>query len=298
MPVAIQIPNVRAFGAPDATELAEMLKRAEDAGFHSAWVMEHQLGAASALEPLSVLSFAAGQTSTIGLGLAVAILAVHQPVRLAREAATIDHLSGGRLTLGVGIGASGLPYEAFGVTAGDRAARFEEYLSVMRGLWEDSRVDIDGRFVKLRHAAMEPKPAQHPMPVWFGGSSRRALRRTARLADGWIGAGSSPSSAFPGMVSQLREELEAEGRDPGKFQVGKRAYVAIDRPPQEVGDWFRTVYGPFIPPDVAVTGNAEQVVAELLQLRDAGAELLLVSPVGDDRPQLELVIEHVLPALG
>lgn len=298
MPVAIQIPNVRASGAPDASELAEMLKRAEGAGFHSAWVMEHQLGAAQALEPLSVLAFAAGQTSTIGLGVAVTILALQQPVRLARAAATIDHLSSGRLTLGVGIGAQGLPYEAYGITARSRAARFEEHLEVMRRLWEEDRVDYDGQFVKLSQATMEPKPVQRPLPVWFGGSSPRALRRAARLGDGWMGAGSSPSSAFAPMVSQLREQLEVAGRDPRSFPIAKRVYVAIDRPPEEVGGWFRAVYGPAIAPEVAVRGGAEEVVEELRGVREAGAELLLVSPVGDDRAQLELVIEHILPALG
>lgn len=298
MPVAIQIPNVRAAGAPGGPELAEMLRQVDTAGFHSAWVMEHQLGAASALEPLTTLAFAAGHTSSVRLGLAVAILALHHPVRLAREVATIDHLSDGRMTLGVGIGAAGLPWEAFGEAASDRAARFEEYLDVMRRLWDDSQVDVAGRFVALRHARMEPKPVQRPMPVWFGASSPRALRRTARLASGWLGAGSSPSAAFPAMVSQLRQYLEAEGRDPSSFPVGKRVYVAIDRPAQEVGEWFRAVYGPAVPPDVAVSGSPQHVVEQLLELRRAGAELLLVSPVGDDRLQLELVIEHVLPALG
>ena len=298
MPVAIQIPNVRASDAADAAELVAMLRRAEEAGFDSAWVMEHQLGRARALEPLAVLAFAAGHTSSLRLGLAVGNLALHQPVRLAREAATIDHLSGGRLTLGVGIGAAGLPYEAFGVTARERAPRFEEHLEVMRRLWEDAEVDFDGRFVSLTRADMEPKPVQRPMPVWFGASSSRALRRTARLADGWIGAGSSPSSAFPAMVSELREHLEAEGRDPTSFPMGKRAYVAIDRPEQEIRDWFQAVYGPAVPPEVAIAGSADEVVEELRRLREAGADLLLVSPVGDDRAQLELVIERVVPVLG
>jgi alkanesulfonate monooxygenase SsuD/methylene tetrahydromethanopterin reductase-like flavin-dependent oxidoreductase (luciferase family) len=184
------------------------------------------------------------------------------------------------------------------VAANERAARFEEYLVVMRRLWEDPQVDFDGRFVALTHARMEPKPLQRPMPVWFGASSPRALRRTARLADGWLGAGSSPSAGFPAIVSQLREYLEAEGRDPSSFPIGKRVYVAIDRPPQEVSEWFRAVYGPAVPPEVAVSGSPQHVVDALLELREAGADLLLVSPVGDDRPQLELVIEHVLPALG
>jgi probable F420-dependent oxidoreductase len=297
MPVAIQIPNVRPDEAVGAAELASMVKRAEEAGFDSAWVMEHALGKARALDPLATLAFAAGHTSSIGLGLAVAVLATHAPARLAREAATIDNLSDGRLTLGVGIGAPVLPYEAFGASSRKRAPRFEESLDVMRRLWRDTDVDFEGRFVTLRRANMEPKPIQSPLPVWFGASSPPALQRTARLADGWIGAGSSPSSTFPAMVSELREYLEAEGRDPGSFPMGKRAYVAIDRPPQEVNVWFQAVYGGGIPPDVAIAGSPGRVVEELLQLREAGAELLLVSPVGDDAAQLDLVIEHVLPAL-
>jgi probable F420-dependent oxidoreductase len=298
MPVAIEIPNVRGSGAPTAAELAAMLKQAEDAGFHSAWVMENQLGVACALDPLCTLAFAAGQTSSMRLGIAVAILALHQPVRLAREAATIDQLSNGRLTLGIGMGSAGLPWEAFGATGHERAPRFEEYLAVMRRLWTEPAVDFKGEFVTLREAAMEPKPAQRPLPVWFGASSPRALRRTARLADGWIGAGSSPSSAFPEMVSRLREQLDAHGRDPTSFPIGKRAYVAIDRPRREVDDWFQAVYGGFVPSEVAITGTPEQVVEELVRLREAGAELLLVAPVGDDRAQLELISEHVLPVLN
>jgi probable F420-dependent oxidoreductase len=298
VPVAIQIPHVRANDAPGRAELAEILRHVDTAGFHSAWVMEPQLGTASALEPLTTLAFAAGQTSSVRLGLAVAILALHPPARLARQVATVDHLSDGRMTLGVGIGAAGLPWAAFGVEAKSRAARLEEYLAVMRRLWDDPQVDFDGRFLTLRHATMEPKPVQDPMPVWFGASSPRALRRVAELADGWLAAGSSPNEAFPGMLSELRQYLEAAGREPSSFPVGKRVYVAIDRPSEEVGEWFRAVYGAAVSPDVAVSGSVEQVVDELLELREVGADLLLVSPVGDDRPQLELVIEHVLPALG
>lgn len=297
MPVAIQIPNVRTSGAPDAAELARMLKAAEDAGFHSAWVMEHLLGGAAALEPLSVLALAAGQTRSIGLGLAVAVLAVHQPVLLARQAATIDHLSGGRLNLGVGIGAAPLAYGAFGVDGRERAPRFEESLAVMRRLWEEPAVDFDGRFVTLSHARMEPKPVQRPLPVWFGGAHPRALRRAARMATGWMAAGSSPSSAFPESLARLTEYLEAEGRDPASFPIAKRVYVAIDRSPQEVSDWFRAVYGPAISPEVAVAGDAARVAEELRAVREAGAKLLLISPVGDDRPQFELIAEHVVPAL-
>ncbi len=297
MPVAIQIPNVRPDEAIGAAELASMLKLVEEAGFDSAWVMEHALGRARALDPLATLAFAAGQTRSIGLGLAVAVLATHQPVQLTRQAASIDYLSDGRLTLGVGIGAPVLPYEAFGAGVRERAPRFEEDMDVMRRLWRDTDVDFEGRFVTLNKANMEPKPVQTPLPVWFGASSSPALKRTARLADGWIAAGSSPSSAFPKMLAELREYLEEEGREPSEFPVGKRAYVAIDRSPQEVSDWFRAVYGGGIPPDVATAGSPEQVVEELLHLREAGADMLLVSPVGDDAAQLDLVIEHVLPAL-
>jgi probable F420-dependent oxidoreductase len=297
MPVAIQIPNVRPDEAIGAAELASMLKRVEEVGFDSAWVMEHSLGKGRALDPFSVLAFAAGQTRSISLGIAVAVLATHQPVHLARQAATIDYLSNGRMMLGVGIGAPVLQYEAFGASVRERAPRFEEDIEVMRRLWRDTDIDFDGRFVKLQGANMEPKPVQSPLPVWFGASSSAALKRTAKLADAWMGAGSSPASAFPGMVSKLREYLDAEGRDPNAFPIGKRAYVAIDRPQQEVDDWFQAVYGGGISPDVAFVGSAGEVVEELLKLREAGAETLLISPVGDDAAQLGPVIEHVLPAV-
>jgi probable F420-dependent oxidoreductase len=298
MPVAIEIPHVRAADAPTAEELADWLRQVEQAGFHSAWAMEPQLPSAAALEPLSVLAFAAANTTSLRLGLAVAVLPLHQPVRLARQAAAIDRLSNGGFTLGVGVGVAALPHGAFGVKSTERAPRFEEYLAVMRGLWQEPVVDFDGRFVQLRQARMEPKPIQQPLPVWFGAGSPPALRRTAKMADGWIGAGSSPSSAFPGNVAQLKEYLAEEGRDPESFPIAKRAYVAIDRPQDEVSAWFEAVYGPAIAPTVAITGSVGQVLSGLQDLRDAGAELILVAPVGDDRPQLESIVEHVLPVLG
>jgi probable F420-dependent oxidoreductase len=298
MPVGIEIPQVRtATEAPTAEELAEFFRQVEQAGFHSAWAMEPQLPSIAAFEPLSVLAFGAAHTTTLRLGLAVAVLPLHQPVRLARQAMTIDRLSSGGFTLGLGVGVPALPHAAFGVRSSERAPRFEEYLTVMRRLWEEPVVDFDGRFVQLHQARMEPKPIQQPLPVWFGASSRPALQRTARTADGWIGAGSTPSSAFPGQVAQLREYLEAEGRDPEEFPMAKRAYVAIDRPAEEVAAWFQGVYGPAIPPTVAIIGSPRQVVEGLHELREAGAELLVVSPAGDDRPQFELIVEHVLPVL-
>jgi probable F420-dependent oxidoreductase len=297
MPVALEIPHIRATDAPSPADLTALLRQAEQAGFHSLWAMESQLTAAAALEPLATLAFAAGQTTSIRLGLAVAVLPLHQPVRLARTAATIDHLSNGRLTLGVGVGAPALPHAAFGVKAGERAPRFEEYLDVMRRLWTEPTVDHDGRFIQLSQARMEPKPVQQPLPVWFGAGSAPALKRTARLADGWIGAGSSRSSAFPGQLAQLREYLSEEGRDPAAFPVAKRAYVAIDRPADEVAGWFRAVYGPAIGPDVALTGSPDAVLDELRTLQEAGAELILIAPVGDERPQVESIAEHILPAL-
>jgi probable F420-dependent oxidoreductase len=298
MPVGIEIPHVRDGDPPTAEELKTWLRDVEQAGFHSAWGMEPQLPGAAALEPMSVLAFAAGHTRSIRLATAVAVLPLHQPVRLARQAMTIDRLSDGRFTLAVGVGVAQLPHAAFGVKPTERAPRFEEYLALMRRLWTDETVDFEGRFVQLRQAWMEPKPIQQPLPVWFGAGSPPALERTAKLADGWIGAGSTPSSAFPGQAAQLREYLEAEGRDPASFPMAKRAYVAIDRPEDEVSAWFRSVYGPAITSTVAISGSVGQVLEGLMELREAGAELILVAPVGDDRPQLEPIVEHVLPALG
>jgi alkanesulfonate monooxygenase SsuD/methylene tetrahydromethanopterin reductase-like flavin-dependent oxidoreductase (luciferase family) len=246
--------------------------------------MEPQFGRNLALDPVVTLTVAATATTTIRLGMAVFVLPTYQPVRLARALASLDRLSNGRLVVGVGVGPAGLPWDAFGLRAEERAARTEDYLATIRSLWGE------GPF--------EPKPQQDPLPIWFGGGARPALRRAVRLGDGWVGAGSSTSAQFAAQARELDELLEEAGRDPAEFPVAKRVYLAIDQPEDTVTAWFRGVYGSHAPSlDVVTRGSVDEVSAQLAGPELARANHLILHPVGDQQ-QGDVLAERVLPALA
>lgn len=282
--IGVDLPHI-GVQPPDPAELASFIRTAEEAGFGSIWTMEGHLGPAHMLDPLATLAFAAGITTRIRLGVGVLIAGMHHPLRLARWAGSIDRLSGGRLTLGLAAGGADLPFEAFGSKRSERGSRLEEGVATLRRAWSGD-------------PQMEPRPVQDPLPVWFGGGGPLALRRTATLADGWIGAGMSSAADFGEQLPRLREELDRAGRDAAAFPVGKRAYVAIDQPPETVDRWFRSTYGiPTPDGETVFTGDAEAVTGRLWQLRQAGADTLVVHAVGDERAQLDVLAERVLPAL-
>src|SRR5207245_6742405 len=160
-------------------------------GFESVCVVEQILGSIRILEPLTLLTYAAACTERIRLGCGGLRAALRSPIHLAKSVATLDQLSGGRIDLGVGLGGNPRIYPAFGLPAARRAARFDEGLRLMRRLWTEERVTLDGEFFKLQNASMEPKPVQKPHPpLWFGGHHPNALRRSVELGDGFIGAAS------------------------------------------------------------------------------------------------------------
>src|SRR5881396_4044576 len=176
--LGVAIPQTILSGAFDARAVVRFLARAEALGFQSAWVVEQILGSIRSLEPVVLLTYAAACTERLRLGTAVLLTALRSPVHLAQSLATLDHLSGGRLTVGVGLGRNPRVYPAFGLQAARRAGRLAEGLALMKRLWTDERVTFEGEFFKLQNASMEPKPLQKPHPpLWFGGHHPNALRR-------------------------------------------------------------------------------------------------------------------------
>src|SRR5262245_42891646 len=169
MKFGIAIPQI--WSAPDeqVNSLQDFLARAEALGYHSGWVQEQILGRTNTYEPVTLLAYAAAATRTLRLGTSVLIAPLRTPVQLAKSLSTLDHLSGGRLIVGVGIGANTRVYPAFGITPEARVRRFIEGIELMRRLWTEERVSFEGRFWKLENAAMAPKPLQKPYPpIWFG----------------------------------------------------------------------------------------------------------------------------------
>ena len=162
-------------------------------------------------EPFVLFAYMAGVTQTIGFTPGIIILPQRQTVLVAKQAATLDVLSGGRLRLGVGLGWNEVEYIALGEDFHNRGRRMEEQVAVMRELWTKPLVNFSGRWHTVPDAGINPLPVQRPIPVWFGGHAEPALRRIARLADGWMPNYRSAAEARPA-VDQLERFLEQAGR--------------------------------------------------------------------------------------
>src|SRR5262244_4547656 len=160
MRFAISIPQLVADGTFDPAAFRAYLARAESLGFESAWTGEQVLGSTPHLNPIEILTYAAGCTDRLRLGCVVFVTPLHSPVHLAKSLSSLDQLSRGRLEIGVGTGGRGRPFAAFGVDPQTYVARFTEGLALMKALWTEPRITFDGEFWQLKDAALEPKPFQ------------------------------------------------------------------------------------------------------------------------------------------
>ena len=186
-------------------------------------------------EPFTLFAFCAAVTRRIELVTGVLILPQRQTTLVAKQAAEVDVLSGGRLRLGVGVGWSPVEFEALGENIHDRGRRIEEQLELMRLLWTRELVTFEGRWHRVPDAGITPLPVQRPIPVWMGGESEPVLRRAARLADGWITLQTfRPGPAAQQTVDRLYALVREAGRDPAAFGIEGR--VALGQvPPEERG---------------------------------------------------------------
>jgi probable F420-dependent oxidoreductase len=227
------------WGIEDVQALVGLAERAEELGFDSVWVHDHvfnvghvfdRIGGRPYYEPLTLLSFVAGRTRRVRLGTSVLVLPYHNPIRLAKTAATLDVLSGGRLILGVGVGAIENEMEAMGTPFKERGAFTDEAIAVMRTLWSEDDPRFDGRYSRFAGMKFSPKPIQKPsVPIVIGGISRAAIRRAARLGDGWQPLGLSPEALGQG-IEALREEAQATGRDVAKIPVSIAMSITTSTP--------------------------------------------------------------------
>jgi probable F420-dependent oxidoreductase len=229
------------FGAPVAgawatpTYLASFAERAEDAGYASLWTFQRLLvpeGSGlepvyrSVLDPMVALGYVAARTSRIRLGVAVVNLPFVSPAYLAKQAATVDVLSGGRLDLGLGLGWMPEEFTAVGAAMATRGARAEEYLGVLRTLWADGVSSHGGEFYTIPAGRQDPRPVQRPgPPVLFGGMSRAAMERAGRLGDGWITSSRADLAAIGEAVAVIGAAASAAGRDPGTVRIVCRGVV-------------------------------------------------------------------------
>jgi probable F420-dependent oxidoreductase len=300
-PCGIAIPQTNS--PVDARLIREFLARTEKLGYESVWVQEQIISDSPILEPVTLLTYAAALTSKVRLGSAVLLTVVRNPVQLAKSVASLDQLSQGRLTVGVGIGGPHVPEKVFGVSSERRSRQFVEGLQVMKALWTQPRASFSGEFWRFENIPMEPKPLQKPHPpLWFGAREPVALKRAVRHGDGWIGAGSSSSADFVKQVGEIRRFLNDAKRDPATFAISKRVYLAVDddhdRAQRRLREWFGLRYkNADMATRVSIWGSVADCVDKLRELVDAGAKHLLLNPVFDEMEHLELLAAEVLPRL-
>jgi probable F420-dependent oxidoreductase len=300
---AISIPQYARDSRFDDQAFRRHLRSIEESGaFESGWVQEQVIGAAGSLAPLQALTYAAACTERLRLGCAVFVLPLHNPLHLAKAVSSLDCLSQGRVEVGLATGGAQRPFAAFGIDPDKPVGRFNEALALMKACWTEEQIEFDGRWWQLHGASMEPKPVQKPHPpVWFGGSAPAGMRRAARHADGFMGAGSQTTARFAEQVAIVTDELAAQNRDPASFRFGKRVYVHVedDRAlaQRRLEDALRRHYGGGEWSEHIVTGPAEECAAGIRAVADAGAELILLNPLVDDEQQLERLGNEVIPAL-
>jgi probable F420-dependent oxidoreductase len=225
----------------------------ESAGFDFLVAYDHVLGANperpdrltgpythhdSFQEPFVFLAWAAAMTTRLGLGTEILVLPQRQTALVAKQAAEVAVLSGGRLRLGVGIGWNHVEYEALGMSFRDRAARYEEQIDVLRRLWADDLVVFEGRWHRVSDAGINPRPPGGGVPVWMGGSAEPARRRIARLADGWMLNGRLDDEKRR-HIEEVRTWVREAGRDADAFGIAGRVGWAGDVDPviAEIGEW-------------------------------------------------------------
>jgi probable F420-dependent oxidoreductase len=290
IPFGMSLPH-RSPDPIDVATVRAVATRAEALGFRDLWVTENNLDHVTSFDPVVVLTYAAAVTSRIGLGASVLVLPVHDPRMVAHQWASLDYLSNGRAIMGVGIGRP-FHFQEFEVPLDGRVGRFREQIGLIRALWTQEKVTHDGRFYHLHDARLGIQPRQKQLPIWMGVGHPDAIRRSASLADGWMGAGGSTTDDFRKAVPLLREALEKAGRDPSKFPISKRIFINVDEKPEtartELNRWYTEVY--HNPPGTdssGIHGTPEQVRERLEEMVAMGANHLLLNPVSRHAEQLD-----------
>jgi probable F420-dependent oxidoreductase len=223
----------------DPGAIAGFAQAVEEIGFTHLLVYDHVLGADPKRpggwrgpydkdtpfhEPFVLFGYLAGLTRRIELVTTVLILPQRQTALVAKQAAEVDVLTGGRLRLGVGTGWNQVEYEALGVPFERRGARQEEQIALLRALWRDDVISFDGRFHQVTLAGINPRPVRGSIPIWFGGSADALIERAARIGDGWMPLG-TPNDEARKTLDRLRDRVRAHGRDASRFGVQAQAQV-------------------------------------------------------------------------
>ena len=281
----------------------EWVQMCEESAVDSIWQTDRLVSAEPMLECLAAMAALAGATRRIRFGMNVASIALRDPLVTAKQCATIDFLSQGRLVPAFGLGSAlGMDYKATGTNTRRRGKKADEALELVRRLWQEDSVDFDGEFFQYDKACISPKPYSAHLPLWIGGSSEVAMRRVARYGTGWIGGLDSPEQAGI-MVRGIKSALLETGRQIDddhygasfSFRFGHAEEPVAQRAVKALQQRLGKDPGPFL-----VIGDAAAIVARIQGYIQAGCSKFVLLPIAsDDRDvmiQTQRLIDEVLPA--
>lgn len=266
-------------GLPAPERYSAVAELAEGLGYDSLWAGEHLSFHNPVLDLTVALAAFAARTRRIALGAGVVLLPLRHPGLVAKEMASLDYLSGGRLLLGVGVGGEGeKDFEAAGVPIGERGGRADEAIAALRRLFAEAPASFEGRFFRFEGVAIEPRPARPGgPPILVGGRSGAALRRAGRLGDGWLPYMVS-AGAYARGLERARRHAEEAGRDPGRLLPALVVFVRVgddgERTREEAREHLSRRYGMRFEPHhierLCVAGAPADCLARLREYAEAG----------------------------
>ncbi len=254
----------------------------EGQGWDSLWFSDRIVGPGWSLDPLVGMAMVAARTEKLKFGTGVLLMSMRNAVATARALAAIDNLSNGRLVVGVGVGQeAALEYDAMGVLKRDRGQRLDEAIRVMRMLWTQEKVSYEGKSLKLTDTGITPKPAQASVPIWIGGRTEAAFRRTGRLGDGWLPTQVTPEDVARG-IARIKEYAVEAGREVSDDHYGLQiGCYLVERGPvpmDHVRQYLLTRRQDVAPEQLHLVGTPDQVMARMREYIDAGATKFVLGP--------------------
>ncbi len=276
----------------------------EEGGVDSLWQTDRLVSDEPILECMSAMAALAGATKRLKFGMNVASVGLRDPLILAKACATIDMLSEGRLLPAFGIGSIRAPdWAATGRDTKGRGARTNEALELIARLWREESVDFDGVYFQYRGASIAPKPVQENLPLWIGGATRPAIRRTARLGTGWQAGLETPAEVAP-VIKAIKAALVEEGRHIADDHYGGgfdfRFGSWIDAPVRRATKGYKERFNRE-PSDGIVVGDKDDMMAQIQAFVEAGVSKFILRPIGGDdedvMAQTRRLIDEVLPAV-
>ncbi|WP_433256228.1 TIGR03619 family F420-dependent LLM class oxidoreductase [Streptosporangium sp. CA-135522] len=262
MRIGFAVPVSGSWATP--ANMVRVARRAEELGYHEVWTFQrllypqgHPMGPVyrSVHDPVVTLSYLAGVTTRVRLGVAVLNMPFASPAMLAKQLTSLQAVSGGRLDVGLGLGWLPEEFAASGVPFERRGRRGEEFIHVLRRLWSEEVVEHKGEFYELPPVHQDPKPLTQP-PILLGGGAEVALRRAGRLADGWISASREDLDRIDEKIYIVKEAARAAGRDPGALRFVTRGVTRI----RSAGAAGRA----------ALTGSFEEIRQDVARLEAKG----------------------------